>query len=119
MELDAILTYCQAKPGAVETLPFGPWPVCFKVGGKIFAQVYPDKITLKCTRFAGERLREAYPGVVVRGYHCPPVQQPYWNTIFYEGFPKEELPNMIGLAYETVVNALPKAVREEIAGGNP
>ena len=114
MELAAIKTYCLAKPEAVETYPFGDWPICYKVGGKIFAQVYEDKITLKCTRFAGERFRAQYPGAVVRGYHCPPVQQPYWNTVDLSRFPAEELPYLIDLAYETVVNGLPGKVRTEI-----
>ena len=37
----------------------------------------------------------AYPKKVVRGYHCPPVQQPYWNTIFLNDFPDEEFKRAI------------------------
>ena len=102
------------KPYAEETHPFGQWPVCYKVAGKIFAQIYPDKITLKCTAFSGEAFRNAYPGIVVRGYHCPPVQQPYWNTIDLSRFPEEQLPMMIDLAYETVVAALPKKLQKKL-----
>ena len=90
-----ISVYCLAKPSVLETLPFGQWPICYKVGGKIFAQLYPDKLTVKCTKFSGEAFRQAYPGVVVRGYHCPPVQQPYWNTIYLDQFPADQLPMMI------------------------
>lgn len=100
-----IRTYCLSKPDSVETYPFGDWPVCYKVDGKIFAQLYPDKITLKCTKFSGEMFRQAYPGIVTRGYHCPPVQQPYWNTIDLDTFPAEELPYMIDHAYETVISS--------------
>ena len=116
MEHSEIKAYCLAKPKAEETYPFGDWPICYKVGGKIFAQLYPDKITVKCTAFSGEAFRQAYPGVVVRGYHCPPVQQPYWNTIDLERFPGEELPMMIDHAYDTVVASLPKRVQKEILG---
>lgn len=116
MTTKEIKTYCLAKPGAVETYPFGEWPICCKVGGKIFAQLYPDKITLKCTAFSGDALRQAYPGVVVRGYHCPTVQQPYWNTIDLVRFPHGELPMMIDHAYETVAAGLPKKVQREISG---
>ena len=111
-----ILTYCLDKPGAYEDRPFGDRPVCCKVKGKIFAQLYEDKITLKCTAFSGEALRSAYPGVVVRGYHCPPVQQPYWNTIDLSRFPQEGLPMMIDHAYETVVTGLPKKMQRELWG---
>lgn len=113
---EEILAYCLAKPGAYEDHPFGLWPVCCKVKGKIFAQLYEDKITLKCTAFSGEALRSAYPGVVVRGYHCPPVQQPYWNTIDLSRFPQEGLPMMIDHAYETVVTGLPKKTQRKLWG---
>ena len=112
--MENIKAYCLSKSGATESQPFGEYPICYKVGGKIFAQVYPDKITLKCTRFAGELFRSQYPGIVVRGYHCPPVQQPYWNTIYLNLFSSEELPYMIDLAYDTVIATLPKKIRQEI-----
>ena len=117
MKLEEIKTYCLSKPKAVETYPFGQWPICIKVQGKIFAQIYPDKITLKCTAFSGQAFREAYPGIVVRGYHCPPVQQPYWNTVDLGRFPHTELPMMIDHAYETVVASLPKKVLRDIFSG--
>lgn len=116
MEHSEIRAYCLAKPKAMETYPFGPWPVCYKVGGKIFAQLYPDKITVKCTAFSGEAFRAAWPGVVTRGYHCPPVQQPYWNTIDLSRFPAEELPHMIDHAYETVVAGFSRKARRELFG---
>ena len=52
--------------------------------------------------------------VVVRGYHCPPVQQPYWNTVYLDGFPEEVLLDMIDLAYETVLRIFSKKVQREI-----
>ncbi|MBP3673989.1 MAG: MmcQ/YjbR family DNA-binding protein [Oscillospiraceae bacterium] len=114
MNHDEIKQYCLAKPKAYEDHPFGEWPICYKVNKKIFAQVYPDKITLKCTAFSGQAFRQAYPGVVVRGYHCPPVQQPYWNTIYLDQFPPEELPMMIDHAYDTVISSFSKKVQKQI-----
>ena len=114
MTVSEIKAYCLAKTGAYEARPFGDWPICVKVAGKIFAQIYPDKITLKCTAFSGQAFRNAWPGAVVRGYHCPPVQQPYWNTIYLDLFPTEEMPMMIDHAYETVVSGLRKRIRQEI-----
>lgn len=111
-----ICDYCLSKYGAVLELPFGPSPACFKVGGKIFAQLYPDKLTLKCTLSQGQLFRSLWPGVVVRGYHCPPVQQPYWNTFDLSQFPEDELPNMIDLAYRAVLDSFSKRKREEILG---
>lgn len=117
MDLERIKAYCLAKPGVYRDLPFGEVPVCYKVNKKIFAQLYPDKITLKCTAFSAEAFRQANPGVVVRGYHCPPVQQPYWNTICLSRFPKDQLPMMIDHAYETVISGFSKKVQQEIREG--
>ena len=41
MLCNEIEKYCLSKPGAVETYPFGDWPICYKVGGKIFAPPFP------------------------------------------------------------------------------
>lgn len=114
MNTEEIKAYCLSKQKAYGDYPFGEWPICIKLNGKIFAQIYPDKITLKCTAFSGQAFREAYPGVVVRGYHCPPVQQPYWNTIDLAHFPAEELPYMIDHAYETVLSGFSRKVQKEI-----
>lgn len=115
---EEIKAYCLSKHKACETYPFGDVPICYKLNGKIFAQLYPYewdyKITLKCTAEAGDFYRNVYPGKVVRGYHCPPVQQPYWNTVHLEDFPDEELLNMIDLAYETVLKSFSKKVQKEI-----
>ena len=115
MLVDDIKSYCLSKHKANEVYPFGDIPICYKLNNKIFAQIYPNewdyKITLKCTAEAGQFYREVYPGKVVRGYHCPPVQQPYWNTIYLDDFPDEELLNMIDLAYETVLKSFSKKVQ--------
>lgn len=118
MQLEDIKRYCLSKYKAQETYPFGDIPICYKLHNKIFAQIYPKenayKITLKCTAEAGQFYRMAYPGKVVRGYHCPPVQQPYWNTIYLDDFPEDELLNMIDQAYETVLHSFSKKVQREI-----
>lgn len=118
MTCDEIRALCLSKRGAAETFPFGPVPVCYKLNGKIFAQLYPYpedfKITLKCTRETGELYRFLYPQHVTRGYYCPPVQQPYWNTIALEGFPEDELAHLIDHAYETVLRSFSRKVQREL-----
>lgn len=120
MTCDQIKACCLAKRGAVETYPFGPVPICYKLNGKIFAQLYPypedDKITLKCTAEVGQKYRLVYPDKVTRGYHCPPVQQPYWNTIKLNGFPDDELVYLIDHAYDTVLRSFSKKVQRALLG---
>jgi hypothetical protein len=85
MDMEEMLALCAGMEGAQEAHPFGPYPICFRAGGRIFAQVYPDKVTLRCDRAMGERWRAERPGVVARGYHCPPAQAPYFVTVPLEG----------------------------------
>lgn len=89
-----IRDYCLSKHKAYEDYPFGDIPICYKLNNKIFAQIYPKK--------------------VVRGYHCPPVQQPYWNTIYLDDFPDDEILNMIDHAYDTVLKSFSKKVQKQI-----
>lgn len=113
-----IHNYCMEKPCTYESRPFGEYPICYRIAGKIFAQLTPKKdwfkITLKTNPESAEIYRSMYEGVVVRGYHCPPVQQPYWNTIELNEFPFETLCQMIDEAYDEVVNRLPKKEQRKL-----
>jgi len=119
MTAEEIRACCLSKHHAYEDLPFGPVPLCYKLNKKIFAQLYPEpgnfKITLKCTADEGDFYRKVYPGIVVRGYHCPPVQQPYWNTVYLRDFPDEELVRMIDRAYQIVLESFSKKVQRQLA----
>ena len=114
-KVEALKSWCINLPGAYETRPFGEYPICYRVMGKIFAQFNPEplfyKITLKCKPEQAYFYRSLFPGVVVRGYHCPPVQQPYWNTVDLDAFTDETLLyQMIEEAYaETVCKLTQKS----------
>lgn len=115
-----LLEYCLKKPGAYECYPFGETPCCVKVGKRLFAQIYPDKATLNCTSEAGVFWREVYPGAVTRGYHCPPVQQPYFNTVALSGeVPDTELSAMADHSYRTVLAKLSKRERDAALQQDP
>lgn len=120
------INYCLAKKGAYLDFPFGPEVTVVKVGkpaqrpGRIFAQVFTLKeqntITLNCDQMTGMFYRRLYPGTVVRGYHCPPVQQPYFNTLPLDGaVPQDVLLEMIDHSYHTVFSKLPKFIQRELA----
>lgn len=86
MKNNDISRYCLAKPGAYEDFPFGIVPVCYKVCGKLFLQLYPTeenhKITVSCEPILADFYRMQYPGIVVPGYHCPNRIKPYMNTVY-------------------------------------
>lgn len=117
--IQSIEEYCINKAGAYEARPFGTYPICYKVMGKIFAQFNPEesfyKMTLKCVPEMAELYRQLYPEIVVRGYHCPPVQQPYWNTIdLYAFHDMNMLFQMIDEAYDAVIGKLSKKMKMQL-----
>ncbi|MGN0394617.1 MAG: GNAT family N-acetyltransferase [Coprococcus sp.] len=118
-EWKSIHEYCMSKDCAYETRPFGEYPICYRIAGKIFAQLNAEeewyKITVKTNPDAADFYRKAYPGVVVRGYHCPPVQQPYWNTIDLYQFDKKMLTQMIDEAYDEVRTHLTKKEQKRLS----
>lgn len=114
-----IIDYCLTKPGAYIDYPFGPDTVVIKVEKRIFAQVFKlkdeDKLTLNCDAVTGQFYRDLYPGVITRGYHCPSVQQPYFNTIPLDGVvPDDMLIEMVCHSYKTVTGKLPKYIQKQL-----
>jgi predicted DNA-binding protein (MmcQ/YjbR family) len=127
MTLDGIIAYCMKKPGAYLDYPFTPFFPVVRVKapsqakGRIFAQPFllrgEPKVTLNCTPESAVHYRETYPGAVTRGWHCPLVQQPHFNTVDLGGaVPDAELRRMMDHAYETVVGKYPLYIRREISG---
>lgn len=113
---EEIKVYCEQKKGSYLDFPFGDGSMCFKVAGHIFAILFILKgipsLSLKCDPQLGLLLREQYSGIIVRGYHCPPVQQPYNNTIdLTGGIEDAEIIKMIDHSYQTVVRKLTKKER--------
>lgn len=86
MTFSDIQTYCLSKQGAYEDCPFGPFPVCYKVGKRIFLEWYPqdEKITVRCEPMLADHYRQTYPDAVIPGYHCPDRQRRYKNTVYID-----------------------------------
>jgi predicted DNA-binding protein (MmcQ/YjbR family) len=110
MKLNQLKEYLMKKPGTAETYPFGEIPICYKVSGKIYAELYPSqdnyKITLKCEPMLADFYRQQYKDAVVRGYHCPPIQQPYKNTVYIDIIDEKVLLDMIDHSYNRVLEKL-------------
>ena len=122
---EKIIEYCLKKRGAYLDYPFDAVTPVVKVKpksqekGRIFAQVFmlkgEPKATFNCTPQSAEFYRNIYPGAVVRGWHCPPVQQPHFNTVSLDGaVPDEEILRMIDHAYDVVVAKYPKYIQREL-----
>jgi len=125
MILKEIEDYCLLKSGSYMGFPFGPDVAVVKVKspsqekGRIFAQLFTlrgaPSITLNCDVMMGEVWRENYLKSVARGYHCPKVQQPYFNTITLDGnVPDDVLMEMVDHAYTVAVSKMPKKYKKEL-----
>ena len=111
MTRDVVRARCLALPGAREEYPFGPTVPVFKVGGKVFAILGDDDVSLKCDPGYAVVLREEYPAVAP-GYH---LNKRHWNTITLDGsLPDQLVRDLIEDSYDLVVSALPKRVREQL-----
>lgn len=116
MTAQALIEYCLTKQGAWVNCPFGPELVCARIGKRIFAEIFLNRpwVTLKCEPMFGLAMREAYPDTIRRGYHCPPPQHPYNNTITLDGtVPEETLLAMVDHSYQRALSSLPKSERAQ------
>jgi predicted DNA-binding protein (MmcQ/YjbR family) len=109
MHIDEIREYCLSKPGAEETLPFGPDTLVFKVMGKIFLLMGLDSeelsFNVKCDPDKAVELREQY-ACVQPGYH---MNKKHWNTIVVDGSVSSKLlKGWINDSYVLVTGSLSK-----------
>lgn len=119
MTHEEILKYCLKKTGAYEDHPFGEGSTVVKVEKRIFAQLFFLKdvpmLTFNGDAMTGDFYRKMYPNNVKRGYHCPPVQQPYFNTVDLTGsVPDDEILRMLDGSYKYVVSKLPKKIQHNL-----
>ena len=104
MNVEALRIYCLDKPGAEETLPFGPDTVVYKVDGKAFLLTGFDsenlRFNVKCNPDKAVELREEF-ACVFPGYH---MNKKHWNTIVVDGSASsKQLKEWIDQSYDLVL----------------
>jgi predicted DNA-binding protein (MmcQ/YjbR family) len=93
---------------ATEGYPFGAGTLVFKVGGKIFAILAEDSVSLKCDPHLAIALREDFPAVTP-GYH---LSKRHWNTIKLDGsVPDQAMREWIEDSYDLALAGLTRAQR--------
>jgi predicted DNA-binding protein (MmcQ/YjbR family) len=103
MNIETLREYCLSKPGAEETLPFGPDTLVYKVRGKVFLLTGLDeeefRFNVKCDPDRAVELREEFP-CVLPGWH---MNKKHWNTIVVDGSVSvQQLKEWIDHSYELV-----------------
>jgi len=61
-----------------------------------------------------ELYRKQYKDIVVRGYHCPPIQAIHYNTVYINKIQEDILYEMIDHSYEEVIKSFSKKVQREL-----
>ncbi|MEN1784610.1 MAG: MmcQ/YjbR family DNA-binding protein [Bacteroidota bacterium] len=116
MNVEEVRTYCLSKKGVTEGFPFGEETLVFKVMGKMFALLAlertPSQINLKCDPEQAILLREAYPEIIIPGYH---MNKKHWNTLMLGQLPTHLIQTCVDDSYELVVTKLPKKDREMLS----
>ena len=116
MNIEDFRTYCLAKPGTSESLPFDNQTLVFKVADKMFALTDVDlftSINLKCDPEQAALLREQYDAVQP-GYH---MNKKHWNTILIDGSINDILiKQWTDDSYNLVISKLPQRVKKTLVG---
>lgn len=115
MDVERMLAYCLAKPGAWADNPWDHDHPVVKVGpverGKIFAFLGADAVGVKAaaSRDAADEWLHRYPGdASVMRY----IGRSGWNSLAIAGaIPDEELLEAVDCSYRLVVAGLPRALR--------
>ncbi len=115
MNLADFCAYCLSLPDVVETTPFGPEAIVYKVSGKMFALAMADEVptraNLKCDPDRALELRDRHEDITP-GYH---MNKRHWNTLNLGGRLSNALVReLIDHSYELVVASLPKTAREKL-----
>ena len=116
MNIEELRTYCLAKAGVTEELPFGPETLVFKVMDKVFLLTgltfTPFRVNLKMDPELVPEYRDKYVDVIP-GYH---MNKKHWNSVYMDNgtIPRKELLFMIDHSYEQVVKGLSKKMKEEL-----
>ncbi|MCZ4408731.1 MmcQ/YjbR family DNA-binding protein [Cryomorphaceae bacterium 1068] len=115
MHVDEYREYCLARKGVTESFPFDEHVLVFKVMGKMFALCNIDNyqsFNLKCDPEYAIELREAYPDLIIPGWH---MSKKHWNTVSAEGLDSKFQKKLIDHSYDLVVSSLPKKTQAELA----
>ncbi len=113
MNIEDFRDYCLSKKAVHESMPFDAHTLVFKVGPKMFALARLDQIplsiNLKCDPDRALRLREAFPEIVLPGYHS---NKKHWNTLIIDGSRSNDwYCELIDHSYKLVLNNMTRKQR--------
>ena len=104
MNIETLREYVLQKPSVTEGFPFGETVLVFKIFNKVFLLLPLDteqlQFNVKCDPEKALELREAWPNVVLPGYH---MNKKHWNTVIVDGrLSNKQLLEMVDDSYGLV-----------------
>ncbi|MDF1799634.1 MAG: MmcQ/YjbR family DNA-binding protein [Planctomycetota bacterium] len=114
MRLATIRDHLLAMPGSVESQPFGPDVLVFKVANKMFALVGwkndPLTINLKADPDDAVLQRERH-AAINPGYHMSKV---HWNTVTLDkSLADDDVFELVQASYDLILGSLTKKARAD------
>ena len=116
MNIEEYRSYCLAKNGATESIPFRKLPnvLVFKVLDKMFTATDMstfDSFSIKCVPETIEELRAQYPSLEEPAY----FSKKHWSRAVMDGsIPDQLLYSWLDISYDLVVANLPKKTKEAL-----
>ena len=111
-----LVEYCLQKDGAYIDFPFGEEYPVIKLKSKkidsarIFAEFYnldgKEIMTFSTDSDVALTLRMEYTDIIVRGWHCPPVQAKYKRTVYIADMSDDLLKRFVDMSYDRAVRKL-------------
>lgn len=116
MNIEIFRDHCLKKLGVSEDMPFDDSVLVFRTGGKIFAltNLHAEEfsVNLKADPAKIIEWREAFPDIVLPGYH---MSKKHWNTVYpNRGLGNNLFVEMVDTSYECVFSGLPKKFQREL-----
>ena len=116
MKANDLLNYCLEKDRAYLDFPFSEDYPVVKVGSlscnkaRIFAEFYTlngrEIMTFSTDVDTALALRGEYPNIVVKGWHCPPIQAKYKSTVYIADMTDDLLKNFVDMSYKRAVESV-------------
>ncbi len=111
MDKQTLIEYCLTKQGAYIDFPFaGDNYATIKIKNektgryKIFAEIFELKgenmLTFSTDSELAILLRNQYPDMIIKGYHCPSVQAKYKSSAYLKFFESSLIKQFVDTSYE-------------------
>lgn len=112
--LNPLRQYCCAKPGADESMPWGPGTLGYKVADKLFAaidyQIAPQRLNLKFPTQEVTAMIETHAAVDPHRIH-----KKHWISIRLDNsLPLSQLQAWIDVSYDLIFSSLSKKVQTDL-----